>query len=128
MSINNDTLQKWGIIEEELMDLMFARHQENVFLAGANEMEYCIENDKQPVDLLKPGARSGYESNYILGCSLLYDFEAAFIFNSAIMKKVADVLNDDFYITPVCTDNVVVTPGRIMERSQQDGRTSYEYS
>ena len=73
-------------------------------------MEYCIENDKQPVNLLKTGARSGYESNYVLGCSSLYDFEVAFIFNSAIMKKVADVLDDDFYITPVCADNVVVSP------------------
>lgn len=72
-------------------------------------MEYCIENDKQPINLLKPGAKSGYESNYVLGCNILYDFEVAFIFNTAIMKKVADVLDDDFYISPVCTNNVVVT-------------------
>lgn len=73
-------------------------------------MGYCIGNDKQPDNLLKTGAGSGYESNYVLGCSSLYNFEVAFIFNSAIMKKVADVLDDDFYITPVCADNVVVSP------------------
>lgn len=95
------------------MDLMFARHQENVFLAGANEMEYCIENDKQPINLLIPGAKSGYETNYVLGCNSLYDFDSAFIFNDVIMKKVADVLKDDFYISPVCADNVVVTPVRL---------------
>lgn len=110
MSINNDSIQKWGITEEELMDRMFARHQENVFLAGANDMEYCIENDSQPINLLKPGAKSGYETNYVLGCKSLYDFDAAFIFNDVIMKKVADVLKDDFYIAPVCADNVVVAP------------------
>lgn len=110
MSINNDSIQKWDISGEELMDLMFARHQENVFLAGANDMEYCIENDKEPINLLIPGAKSGYETNYVLGCNSLYDFDAAFIFNDVIMKKVADVLKDDFYISPVCADNVVVTP------------------
>lgn len=73
-------------------------------------MEYCIENDKQSINLLKPGAKSGYESNYVLGYNILYDFEVAFIFNTAIMKKVADVLDDDFYISPVCTNNVVVIP------------------
>lgn len=110
MSINHDTIQKWGITEEKLMKVMFDRHQENVFLAGANDMEYCIENDKEPINLLKPGAKSGYESNYVFGCESLYDFDAAFIFNDVIMKKVADVLKDDFYISPVCTDSVVVTP------------------
>lgn len=110
MSINHDTLRKWGITEDELVELLFARHQENVYLAGANEMEYCIENDKQPSNLLKPGAKSGYESNYVLGCNSLYDFDAAFIFNDVIMKKVADVLKDDFYIAPVCTDNMIVSP------------------
>lgn len=110
MSINNDIIQKWGISGEELMDLMFARHQENVYLSGANNMEYCIENDSQPINLLKPSAKSGYETNYVLGCKSLYDFDAAFIFNDEIMKKVADVLKDDFYIAPVCADNVVVAP------------------
>lgn len=110
MSINHDTIQKWDITEEELMKLMFARHQENVFLAGANDMEYCIENDKQPSNLLNPGVKSGYESSYVLGCESLYDFDAAFIFNDVIMKKVADVLDDDFYIIPVCANNVVMAP------------------
>lgn len=110
MSINHDTIQKWGITEDELVELLFARHQENVYLAGANEMEYCIENEKEPGNLLKTGDKSGAETEYILGCSSLYDFEAAFIFNSAIMKKVADVLEDDFYVISVCTDNVIITP------------------
>lgn len=39
MSINHDTIQKWGITEDELVELLFARHQENGYLAGANEME-----------------------------------------------------------------------------------------
>lgn len=92
------------------MEFLFARHQENVYLAGANEMEYCIENEKEPDNLLKTGDKSGAETEYILGCSSLYDYEAAFIFNSATMKKVADVLEDDFYAISVCTDNVIITP------------------
>lgn len=110
MSINHDTIQKWGITEDELVDLLFARHQENVYLAGANEMEYCIENEKEPGNLLKTSYKSGAETEYILGCSSLYDYDAAFIFSSAIMKKVADVLKDDFYVISVCTDNVIITP------------------
>ena len=38
MSINHDTIQKWSITEEKLMKVMFDRHQENVFLAGANDI------------------------------------------------------------------------------------------
>lgn len=58
MSINHDTIQKWGITEDELVELLFARHQENVYLAGANEMEYCIENEKEPGNLLKTSYKS----------------------------------------------------------------------
>lgn len=110
MSINYDTIQKWGITEDELINFMFDRHKEKVFLAGANELEYCIENDKKADNLLITGTKTGYESNYVLGCNSLYDFDAAFIFNDVIMKKVADILDDDFYITPVYTDNVIVSP------------------
>lgn len=95
------------------MELMFSRHLEDVYLVEANEMEYCIENDQEPIDVLKVGRKSSSETEHVLGCNSLLDFEAAFIFHPAVMKKVAEVLADDFYIIPACTDNVVIAQSHI---------------
>lgn len=121
-SINNNMIQKWNVTEENLMEFMFRKHQEQVYLIGANDLEYCIENDKEPVNLLKAGIKEGNETEYILGCSSLRDFEAAFIFNPAAMKKVADVLEDDFYIVAVCTDNVIIVPAKYWNVNMEEFR------
>ena len=126
VSVTNEAIQKWGITEDELFAAMFNRCRKNAFLSGTKETVYVMdreaEHDKKPVNYLNSGNAKmvfGLETEFILGCHGLCDFGAAMIFDPMLMMKVEASFEDDFYILPVCTDNVIVTPvaGRTGKRT-----------
>lgn len=126
VSVTTEAIQKWGITEDELFAAMFNRCRKNAYLSGTKETVYVMDkeagHDKKPVNYLNTGNAKmvfGLETEFILGCHELCNFGAAMIFDPMLMMKVEAAFEDDFYILPVCTDNVIVTPvaGRTGKRT-----------
>lgn len=112
MSVAYSVIEHWDVTEKQLIEDALWAEMDDVYLMEMDSMDRVIKHQDAPVNLLtmeRYSVVSGEEKEYLLGSKSNHHGARA-ILNKNVMKKVADFLDDDFYILPVSVHEVIIVP------------------